>query len=61
MYTLYSGVNYQDGNSKNLPEIDGENISDIGMAIVKIMSDHEDLIPVTFTFSVAVKRDIDTE
>ena len=56
-YTLYSGVNYKDGHTQNLPEIYGDSISDIGMAIVKIMSDQEDLLPVTFTFSVTVKRD----
>lgn len=57
MYTLFSGVNYADGNTKTMPEIQGESISDIGMAIVKIISDQEDLKPLNFTFTVSVKQD----
>lgn len=56
MYTLFSGVNYADGNTKAMPEISGESISDIGMAVVKIMSDQDELKPLNFTFTVAVKQ-----
>jgi hypothetical protein len=52
-YTLYAGVNYANGESKNLDEFTGS-IADIAMHAVMVMSD--EVTATGFTFTVKVNQ-----
>lgn len=57
MYTIFIGINYAGGESKNLDEFTGS-ISDIGMHLVMIMS--EETKAINFTTSITVNIPADT-
>lgn len=51
MYTLCTGVNYTQG-SMSLDDVKSDNISDIALAIAKIMQEEVDAINFVFTVSI---------